>query len=212
MIGRSTSRSQTFESVLVRQCAPTLAGIKPGSIFSFNRSPLEISRQKVRQWDERLAPLGLAVQILLERPCSSWAIVYVYRRTHLERLLSGNACQRFLAKAGYAGTDLDGLLDQLARRLQTQPEFPHEIGVFLDYPIDDVRCFMEQKGKGGVMTGYWKVYHNPGKAQLIFQAYDKARISAVNEFLAGGTIREIACKRVLQEFSRGDEGGSYELR
>lgn len=102
--------SQTFEAVLVRQCAPTLAGIKPGSIFCFRHSSLEIADRKVRQWDEQLAPFGLSVQILLERPDSSSLIVYVFRRSHLERTLADNACQRFLAKIGYKSADLDGLL------------------------------------------------------------------------------------------------------
>ena len=192
VIGRSASRSQTFESVLVRQCAPTLAGIKPGSIFSFNRSPLEISRQKVRQWDERLAPLGLAVQILLERPCSSWAIVYVYRRTHLERLLSGNACQRFLAKAGYAGTDLDGLLDQLARRLQTQPEFPHEIGVFLGYPLRDVIGFIENRGRNFTCCGFWKSYSDPAEVEACFACYRRCIQTYVNLYEQGTPIEKLA--------------------
>lgn len=192
VIGRSTSRSQTFESVLVRQCAPTLAGIKPGSIFSFNRSPLEISRQKVRQWDKRLAPLGLAVQILLERPCSSWAIVYVYWRTHLERLLSGNACQRFLAKAGYVGTDLDGLLNQLARRLQTQPEFPHEIGVFLGYPLRDVISFIENRGRNFTCCGFWKSYGDPTEVEARFASYRRCIHTYVNLYEQGTPIEKLA--------------------
>ena len=77
---------------MVRQCAPTLAGIKPGCIFS--HSPPEVSRQK-----------------------------------HLERILSDGAHQRFLAEAGYEDTNLDGLLAQLAYRLETRPEFPHESGL-----------------------------------------------------------------------------------
>ena len=153
---------------------------------------MEISRQKVRQWDKRLAPLGLAVQILLERPCSSWAIVYVYRRTHLERLLSGNACQRFLAKAGYAGTDLDGLLDQLARRLQTQPEFPHEIGVFLGYPLRDVIGFIENRGRNFTCCGFWKSYGDPTEVEARFASYRRCIHTYVNLYEQGTPIEKLA--------------------
>ena len=131
MVSQAIGISRTFEGILVRQCAPTLAGIKPGSIFCFKHSSLEDSRQKVCQWNERLTPLGLEVQILLERPNSGSVIVYVYRRNHLERLLTDHAYQEFLRNTGYAGADLDGLLAQLTCRLETQPEFPHEIGIFL---------------------------------------------------------------------------------
>ena len=78
MVSRAAGASRTFEGVLVRQCAPTLAGIKPGSIFCFNHASLEVPRQKACQWNERLSPLGLQVQILLERPDDRSAIVYVY--------------------------------------------------------------------------------------------------------------------------------------
>ena len=67
-----------------------------------------------------------------------------------------------------------------------------KIGAFLDYPIDDVKCFIEKDGKDSLFSGYWKVYNNPGKAKMIFGAYDKAKTNAVNEYLVGKTIRDIA--------------------
>ena len=42
------------------------------------------------------------------------------------------------------------------------------------------------------VSGYWKVYNNPGRAKMIFWAYDKAKTSAVNEYLIGKNIRDIA--------------------
>lgn len=42
------------------------------------------------------------------------------------------------------------------------------------------------------MTGYWKVYSNPEKARMIFHEYDRAKDCAVNEYLDGKNIREIA--------------------
>ena len=58
---------RTFEEMLVRQCAPTLAGLKPGSLFCITAEDLENVRKKVRFWDQRLEVLGLSVRILLER-------------------------------------------------------------------------------------------------------------------------------------------------
>ena len=43
-----------------------------------------------------------------------------------------------------------------------------------------------------LFSGYWKVYNNPGRAKMIFWAYDKAKTSAVNEYLIGKSIRDIA--------------------
>ena len=190
MVSQGVSR--TFEGVLVRQCAPTLAGLKPGSIFCFKHPSLEISRQKVRQWNERLIPLGLTVQILLERPGSNSAIVYVYRRSHLEQLLADPACRGFLQNAGYADTDLDGLLAQLSHRLETQLEFPHEIGVFLGYPLRDVICFIENHGRNFTCCGFWKSYGDPAEMQACFARYRRCIQTYVAMFEQGIPIEWLA--------------------
>ena len=184
--------SRTFEAVLVRHCAPTLAGMKPGSIFCFNHSPLEVSRQKVCQWNKQLAPFGLTVQILLERPGSSSVIVFVYRRDRLEQMLSDDAYQSFLAEAGYERTNLDGLLEQLSYRLRTQPEFPHEIGVFLGYPLQDVIGFIENHGRNFTCCGFWKSYGDPAEMQVCFACYRRCIQTYVAMFEQGIPIERLA--------------------
>lgn len=166
MVSCRAGVSRTFESILVRQCAPTLAGIKPGSVFFFRISSPEAVRQKVRRWNEQLSPLGLSVQILVERPDSM--LIYVYRRSQLEQALSNEAYRNFLTQAGYLDADLDGLLEQLACRLLTQPEFPHEIGVFLGYPLRDVIGFIENRGRNFTCCGFWKSYGDPAETEAYF--------------------------------------------
>lgn len=177
---------------MVRQCAPTLAGMKPGSIFRFKHSSLEALRQKVCQWNERLTPLGLEVQILLECPDDRSAIVFAYRRNHLERLLADHGCQEFLKDTGYTDADLDGLLAQLACRLETQPEFPHEIGVFLGYPLRDVIGFIENRGQNFTCCGFWKSYGDPAEMQVCFDCYRKCIQTYVAMFEQGIPIEQLA--------------------
>ena len=184
--------SRTFEAVLIRQCAPTLAGMKPGSIFCFRHSSLEVSRRKACQWNEQLASFGLAVQILLERPETGSVIVYVYRPSHLKQLLSGPAHQKFLSEAGYAGTDLDSLLEELAYRLRTQLEFPHEIGVFLGYPLRDVIGFIENHGRNFTCCGFWKSYGDPAEMQVCFACYRRCIQTYVTMFEQGIPIEWLA--------------------
>lgn len=184
--------SRTFEAVLVRQCAPTLAGMKPGSIFCFNHSSLETSRQKVCQWNKQLEPFGLTVQILLERPGSGSVIVFVYRHDRLEQILSDDAYQSFLAEAGYERTNLDGLLEQLSYRLRTQPEFPHEIGVFLGYPLRDVIGFIENHGRNFTCCGFWKSYGDPAEMQVCFACYRRCIQTYVAMFEQGIPIERLA--------------------
>lgn len=46
--------------------------------------------------------------------------------------------------------------------------FPHEVGLFLGYPLDDVTGFIEQKGKNYKCCGIWKVYGNEKQTQMLF--------------------------------------------
>ena len=188
----SVDISRTFEAALVRQCAPTLAGMKPGSIFCFKQFSSEALRQKTNQWNEQLAPFGLLVRILLERPDSGSAIVYVYRPKYLARILSGNAYRRFLSETGYEDADLNGLLEQLAYRLRTQEEFPHEIGVFLGYPLRDVIGFIENHGRNFTCCGFWKSYGDPAETQAYFARCRRCIQTYISMFEQGVPIERLA--------------------
>ena len=187
-----TENTRIFEDVLVRQCAPTLAGMKPGSIFCVKPPSAEAMRWKVQQWDRQLKPLGLSVQILLERPGSGSMIVYVYRRKHLERTLLNEDCQKFLERMGYVKVGLDTLLAQLAYRLETQSEFPHEIGVFLGYPLRDVIGFIENHGRNFTCCGFWKSYSDPTEIQMCFECYRRCINTYVKLFEQGVPLEKLA--------------------
>ena len=73
--------------------------------------------------------------------------------------------------------------------------FPHEIGMFLGYPVADIRGFIENEGRKYLMIGYWKVYSNLSQARMIFKEYDRAKECAVQEYLTGKSIREISMKK-----------------
>ena len=128
-------------------------------------------------------------------------------KKEMERYLMGKEIREFLKEFGYILTeendghacepcpDLDRVFGRLAERIGEASRrnlcFPHEIGVFLDYPIEDVRGFIENGGQECLLAGYWKVYHNRERAQMTFLAYDQAKTSAVNEFLTGKSIQDI---------------------
>ena len=59
-------------------------------------------------------------------------------------------------------------------------------------PLADVEGFIRNDGKDYLLSGSWKVYHDPDGAQALFRAYDHARDCAVRELLQGRKMREIA--------------------
>lgn len=122
------------------------------------------------------------------------SFILFYREKELEECLHKVGIRSFLRCFGYEGLELNEMLERLSQRACmpfAQGGFPHEIGVFLGYPVEDVKGFIENEGRCCLLPGYWKVYSNPVMANRIFMGFDKAKVCAVNEFLTGKSIREI---------------------
>ena len=97
--------------------------------------------------------------------------------------------QRCFAKFGYSKlTTLGEYLMRLSKRLNENGDFPHEIGLFLGYPVKDVEGFIENKGENFLLCGCWKVYSNAGRAKKLFNNYDKCRAYLCNKLDQGADI------------------------
>ena len=160
-----------LERGLVAHCAPTLACLKTGSLFNFFHNTAESPDQQVEEWNRQLAPKG--VQVLLLRRGQRGSLIYVYRPKKLEEDLSRPCVVRFLRRYGYEGTGVEQALRRLCQRLGEADEFPHEIGLFLGYPLEDVAGFIANGGKNCKCTGCWKVYCNEEEAVRRFTQFKK---------------------------------------
>ena len=62
---------------------------------------------------------------------------------------------------------------QLKERLRTSACFPHEIGLFLGYPLPDVIGFIRNRGRNCKCCGFWKVYSNEWETRQLFEKFRK---------------------------------------
>ena len=124
------------EEILIRQGAPTLAGIKTGSLFPCPCDDREALLTDVRRLNRQLVPKGLC--LLPIRFKDGQALLYLYRPAVLHRDLQDGLAQRILTQAGYACGGCGRCVAQLIRRFRESGEFPHEVGLFLSYPPEDV--------------------------------------------------------------------------
>ena len=178
------------DELVVRCCAPTLAGIKTGSIFS---CPYESEKRlfdEIRGLNRRLVPAGLRVLPLRWR--EGKALLYVFRPACLRRDLTGEDAQRLLRENGYAGMGCEACIARLSRRLRERGDFPHEIGLFLSYPPEDVRGFIENRAKNYKFIGYWKVYGDEDKARRAFARYKKCTDCYCRFLEAGFALTDLA--------------------
>ena len=117
------------------------------------------------------------------------ALIYVYRPDRLQKDLMDEQAKRLLREQGYDGLAPAGCLSRLRQRLTQEPEFPHEIGLFLGYPPEDVRGFMEHRPCKCV--GCWKVYGDPAAAEKVFRQYKKCTETYCNRWRKGATLSQL---------------------
>lgn len=161
----------SLEKSLIVHCAPTLASIKPASLFTIEEKPGCPLCHELRQWNRILCPKGLTICEL--RRSGRTALVYVYRRSHLMKSLECPEMSAFLRSYGYDVMSISGVLRQLRKRLGQCSGFPHEIGAFLGYPLEDVVGFIENEGRNCKCAGCWKVYGDAAEAKRKFAQYHK---------------------------------------
>ena len=95
------------EEILVRQGAPTLAGIKTGSLFPCPCEDHEALMTDIRRLNRRLSPKGLCLLPLRFLP--GQALLYLYRPAGLRRDLRDVQASELLRQAGYEiSPDPDG--------------------------------------------------------------------------------------------------------
>ncbi len=151
--------------MLIRYCAPTMANLKTGNMFSCPFGSREEMAAELRHLNRILGHKGLRALPL--RWSGGCALVYLYRPKMLEKDLRNDLAAKLLAECGYTCGSPGSCIAQLIARLHSSPEFPHEIGLFLGYPPADVDGFMHQK-HACKLSGIWKVYDDVESASRQF--------------------------------------------
>lgn len=176
------------EDNLVFHCAPTLAGIKNGSLFTSDYTSKRETEAAMRSLNLRLASKGLRVLPL--RYSDKKVLVYVYRPGGLARDLEKKGAREILARSGYTSADPTKTVAELSRRFSSSTDFPHEIGLFLSYPPEDVLGFMEKGGRDSKCVGTWKVYGDEEAARRTFSNYKRCTEDYCRAYRSGGKSLE----------------------
>ena len=155
--------------MIIENCSPTLAGLKTGNLFSVEYEDAKQVADDVRRLNHLLAAKGIRVIPIAFG--DKRALIYVYRPGMLRQDITDSEAAKILSRCGYPCTDPDRCVAQLSRRLKNRQSFPHEIGLFLGYPPEDVRGFMEHRDTGCKCTGYWRVYGDRDAAERTFSRF-----------------------------------------
>lgn len=171
--------------IIIRHCAPTLAGLKVGNLFSFRFKSKKQLINDIKNRNKSLNFKGIFLKILkLE---DNFALIYVYRLNKLQEVLKNQDIIDFLTEYGYTSFSIEDCFDSLIKNL-SNTKFPHEIGVFLDYPLSDIKSFIEDNGANAKYVGCWKAYTNEDQARQIFEKYKKCVNIYCKKFAEGTDI------------------------
>ena len=168
--------------MLAVHSAPTLLGVKCANLFSVDLS--EFPADDVEAYfTDKDAFTGLYARCLCR--CKKRTLIYVYHRALLEMWFSDERVSSFLEECGYdRALSVNEKIDILAKRISCD-SFPHEIGIFLGYPLDDVLGFIKNGGANCLFCGFWKVYSDPEGAKRAFSSYVHCREYLCNTIKSG---------------------------
>lgn len=159
----------TSVDYIIRHAAPTLAGLKTGNLFPLAFQDKAGFLKTLQEANQVLVPRGL--RLLPMRLEEDKALLYLFRTSSLSRDLAQEQAREILCRAGYGEPGCLPCLRELTRRLRNGDEFPHEIGLFLGYPPEDVQGFIRHRGRDAKACGCWKVYGDKDAVQARFDAF-----------------------------------------
>ena len=177
---------QELEIQIALQCAPLLTGRKISNLLTVDRS-------------FRSAVLGLfrssAVSCYVLYESADRITFLLYVREKLEAYLRTEKVKKLMLEFGCSGCTLSKILYSVEGRYREHMEgngdFPHEIGLLLGYPPEDVIGFIENRGQNPLYIGYWKVYSNLEECRKVFAGYDQAREKVIHMVSSGMTVKNI---------------------
>ncbi len=178
-----------MERFLIEHCSPTLAGLKTANLFSFAVDSTSELNSYLCKANHELNHKDVFLDVLQNN--NERAIIFVYRKNRLQKELQGKNVSDFLALYGYSCNSVTYCIEHLKERIACSNSFPHEIGVFLGYPLEDVVGFIENRGKNSKCSGCWKVYSDECNAVRLFKLYNKCKKVYMKLFAGGRSIMQL---------------------
>ena len=178
------------EETVIRQCAPTLAGIKTGNLFPCPYRSREELTAEIRAVNRVLVPKGMCLLVL--RYTEKSALLYLFRPAELQADLRDSVAREVLSEAGYPSCDCGVCIRKLIRRFQENGEFPHEIGLFLSYPPEDVKGFIDNHARNYKRMGLWKVYGDEGRAEALLRSVRPCTEAYTRLWQRGRSLAQLA--------------------
>ncbi|MBQ6632100.1 MAG: DUF3793 family protein [Romboutsia sp.] len=166
---------------LIEILGPVILGSKPAEILNLSckDNNKETKLNDIKSFFSNCSRLSYEIINIQD---GGVRIVFI-NKDSLSKVLSNKKCLNFLKFVGYPSNyDLDKYINVLIDKLNTK-DFPHEIGIFLGYPLKDVVGFMGYGKYKFCKTRYWRVYGDESISDNVYNQFisDRAKIKSLLE-------------------------------
>lgn len=177
---------ESLEVQLLLQCAPMIAGLKASNL-------LIIASEN--EADARRILNGTKISCARLARMDKKTTMLIYHEQWVKEYLASREVSELLRVLGYEGKGFYEVLHSVRKKyrsyMKKEGEFPHELGLLLGYPAEDVKGYMDNKGRNYLCTGYWQVYADPAAKLNLFQKFELARERLIRAIFDGKEIQEL---------------------
>lgn len=181
-----------IEVQMALQCAPFISGLKVSNLFIVQDKDLDYLLSLLNE-------MNMSWKILFHGKKKTTLLLY--KEEALREYFSDVRVKEVMKNAGYGrkfvdDENIDMLMEifcgRYQRYMKTKRQFPHEMGLFLGYPVEDVEGYLSNNGENSLYTGYWKVYENVEEKFRLFKSFEAAKENIIRFLAQGVSIKNIA--------------------
>lgn len=175
-----------IETQLALQCAPLIMGFKISNLLIVPSDNEKLVKAILKR-------TGISYYRLLRT--EKKITFLLFRRKQMEIFLEKNDVREVFIMKGYQKFYFEEILSTFQKRYQAYMDgrelFPHEMGLLLGYPVEDVKGFIENEGRNFLYSGYWKVYADMSEKIKLFQKFEFAKETIIQLVSSGVSIEDI---------------------
>lgn len=176
---------------IIKLIGPVILGSKPSEIVNIPGCPEE----KIIKLNEIEAFFGNCKKVkykIINVHDGSKRVLFINEKSMNRRLLD-KKCRNFLRFLGYPREyNFEAYMRELMLRLESK-EFPHEIGIFLGYPLKDVLGFMGYGKQEFVEVFSWRIYGDKEVSYKIYNSFlrDKMKMHDLVEKMSISELKDV---------------------
>ena len=176
---------------LIEVLGPVILGSKPAEILNLSSKDMnkESKLNDIKSFFSNCSKLTYNVINISD---GGIRIIFI-NKISLSNVLNNKKCLNFLKFIGYPSEyNIDNYINILINKLNSK-DFPHEIGIFLGYPLKDVVGFMGYGNYKFCKTRYWRVYGDESISDKICNTFinDRSKMKSLLENKSLSQLRNV---------------------